>query len=61
MEEENCSHKDIRPNKELTSLHLCFECKQPLVCNEVEILNMFYEVGGFCDNEKCPRYLLLVV
>lgn len=40
--------------------HLCFECKENLLANEVEILNQFYEVGAFCGNEKCKRYLILV-
>ena len=44
----------------LANTNLCVECGGELVCNEIEILNMFYEVGAFCDNEKCKRYMILV-
>jgi len=46
--------------KAIANTHLCVECGGGLVCNEVEILNMSYEIGAFCDNEKCKRYMILV-
>lgn len=45
----------------IANTHLCFKCASQLVCNEVEVLGQYYEFGAFCDNEKCERYLLLVV
>ena len=39
----------------------CRKCDSQLICNEIEILNQYYEVGAFCDNEKCEMYLILVV
>ncbi len=60
-EKESCKHEDVTLKKTLTNLHLCISCGGTLVSNEVEILNMLYEMGGFCDSEKCERYLVLVV
>jgi hypothetical protein len=39
----------------------CMRCKGELICNEVEIHNEFYEFGAYCDNERCDRFLILVV
>ncbi len=52
---------DYKLHKTFVNTNLCFKCGKSLTVNEIEILNMFYEVGGFCDDEKCERYLLLVV
>jgi hypothetical protein len=57
----NCKHEDIKLVGAIANTQLCFKCGNNLVANEIEILNTYYEVGGFCDNEKCERYLLLVV
>lgn len=61
MSKDECNHEDVKLVGAIANTHLCFECGGSLVANEIDILNMFYEVGGFCDNEKCKRYLLLVV
>lgn len=61
MKEENCKHEDMKLVGIITNTHLCFKCGGHLSVNEIEIFNQFYEVGGFCDNEKCERFLLLVV
>lgn len=45
----------------LKNTHLCVKCGNTLCANEIEILNSYYEVGGFCNNEKCERFLILVV
>ena len=39
----------------------CITCKWSLCSSEIEIHGTFVEVGGFCDNAACIRYLLLVV
>lgn len=56
-----CEHKDVKIVGAIINTHLCFECGNNLVSNEIEILNQYYEIGGFCGNEKCKRYLILVV
>ena len=63
MEEEKkkCNHEDAMPIGKLPDTSFCWKCKNQLVSNEVEILNMYQEIGGFCDNPECGRYLLLVV
>jgi len=38
----------------------CNKCETPLLANEIEILGTFYEIGGYCDNKDCERYLILV-
>ncbi len=58
---EECKHEDLKLVGVIPHQDKCLVCKEGLVANEIEILNMFHEVGGFCDNEKCIRYLLLVV
>ena len=45
----------------IANTHLCFKCAGNLVSNEIEVLGDYIEVGGFCDSEKCERYLVLVV
>lgn len=56
-----CKHEDTKLLGAIANTHLCFKCSGQLVCNEIEIFNSFHEVGGFCNNEKCERFLLLVV
>lgn len=40
---------------------ICLKCKGELKANEIEIFGEFHEVGGYCDNKECERYLILVV
>lgn len=54
------THIETAIQKAIANTHMCFKCKGILICNEIEILNQFYEVGVFCDNEKCERYMILV-
>ena len=56
-----CEHKDCKIVGAIANTHLCHKCGGELVSNEIEIIGAFYEVGGFCDNEKCERFLVLVV
>ena len=58
---EDCKHEDAIPVSKLPDTSFCWKCHSQLVSNEVEIYNMWQEIGGFCDNPKCERYLLLVV
>lgn len=58
---EECKHEDLKLVGAIANTHLCFKCGGNLVANEIEIFNQLYDVGGFCDNEKCERFLLLVV
>lgn len=58
---KECKHEDVKLVGAFINTHLCFKCGGNLVSNEIEIYNEFYEVGGVCDNEKCERYLILVV
>lgn len=58
---EECKHKDVKLVGAIANTHLCFKCSKPLVSNLVEILNQDCEMGAFCDDEKCERFLLLVV
>lgn len=61
MNDQECKHEDMKLVGCIANTHLCFKCGKNLVSNEVEILNVYHEIGGFCDNEKCERFLLLVV
>lgn len=58
---EECKHE----NSELIGIiqphPKCIKCGNQLIAHDIEIFNMYEEIGGFCDNEKCERYLLLVV
>lgn len=58
---EECKHEDLKLVSVLNNTDKCFKCSEQLVCNEIEIFNQFYEVGAFCNNEKCERFLILVV
>ena len=58
---EECKHEDMKLVGVIANTHLCFKCGGNLVSNEIEIFSEFHEVGGFCDNEKCERFLILVV
>lgn len=58
---KECKHEDVKLVGAIANTHLCFKCGGVLLSNEIEIIGAQYEVGGFCDNEKCERYLLLVV
>jgi len=60
-QEKKCGHEDLKLIGAIINTHLCFECGNNLVSNEVEILNQYYEIGGFCDKKECKRYLILVV
>lgn len=57
----DCKHEDCKLVGCIANTHLCFKCHQPLICNEIEIYGEFHEIGGFCNDEKCERFLLLVV
>lgn len=61
METKDCKHKDSKLESVLVNTHLCTKCGKNLVAHEVEIFNTYYEIGGFCDNKECERFLLLVV
>ena len=64
MEEEecnNCKSEDISIIGAIANTHLCFKCGKSLVINELEIYGEFKEIGAFCNDEKCERFLLLVV
>jgi len=61
METEKCNHKDIKVKSILFNTHLCIECGENLVSHEIEIFNSYYEIGGFCNNKDCKRFLLLTV
>lgn len=54
-----CKHEEVLVEA-IANTHLCHKCGGNLCANDVEILGQYYEVGGFCDNEKCERYLILV-
>lgn len=58
---EKCHEHDLVLVGAITNTHLCLKCEKHLAASEVEILNQYYEIGSFCDNEECERYLLLVV
>lgn len=58
---EDCEHKDIKLVGAIANTHLCFKCGKQLTVSEIEIFNQFYDVGAFCNDEKCERFLLLVV
>lgn len=58
---EECKHEDMKLVGAIANTHLCFKCGKNLVVSEIEILGSFYEIGGFCNDEKCERFLLLVV
>lgn len=58
---EECTHEDCKIVGAIANTHLCFKCHGELVANEIYINYEYVEVGGFCNNEKCERFLLLVV
>lgn len=39
----------------------CIKCGESLLLAENEVMGAYYEIGGYCDNKECERYLLLVV
>lgn len=39
---------------------LCRKCKKQLLAHEIEILNMFYEVGVYCGNESCEMFEIII-
>lgn len=41
-------------------LQVC-KCGELLVAHEIEIHGEFIEIAGYCDNEECIRFNLLVV
>jgi hypothetical protein len=55
-----CDHKDAVLVGAIANTYLCVKCQGELICNEIEILNEYYEIGAFCNNEKCERFLILV-
>lgn len=61
MKEDNCKHEDVTLVGAIANTHLCFKCGKNLVSNEIEVYGEYYEVGAFCNDEKCERFLLLVV
>ena len=61
-----CYHKSmtahtIKKKERDERYDVCVECGDPLYIHEVDVLNMFYEVGAHCINENCKRCRLLVV
>lgn len=60
QKEKKCEHEDVKLIGAIANTHLCFECGGVLVSNEIEILGQYYEIGAFCRNEKCKRFLILV-
>lgn len=57
---ESCKHGDVKLVGMMKSPDTCLECKGQLIANEIEIFNQYYEVGGFCDNSECKRYMILI-
>lgn len=47
--------------KEQEKINVCSQCKEPMYIHEVDVLGMNYDVGYFCDNEKCPHYKILKI
>lgn len=54
-----CTHENMEIIGEIDT-SVCIKCRGALVSNEIEYLGVFLEVGGFCYNKECERYLLLV-
>ena len=54
MEKEQCTHPVLEPV-------LCRKCKSHLVAHEEEIMGILCEIAGYCNNEKCDFYKVLVV
>ena len=59
--QDDCKHEDVKVTGVEINTHLCVSCGKELFGNEVEIFNEYYYVGGWCGNEKCNRYRLLVI
>lgn len=61
--DDKCKHEDAKivGQIEPKEWQKCIKCGTQLVVSEIDIWGIFYEVGGFCDNKQCERYLLLVV
>lgn len=55
-----CSHEDATLVKAIANTHFCVKCSKNLVSNEIYINYEYVEVGAFCDDDKCERYMLLV-
>ena len=58
---EDCKCEDAMPVGKLPDTSFCWKCHAQLVSNEVYVNYEYVEIGGFCDNPKCERYLILVV
>lgn len=39
----------------------CEVCDVDLFLKEIEIYGQLYPIGVYCNNEKCARYLFLLV
>ena len=57
---KHCSHEDATLVKAIANTHLCVKCSANLVSNEIYVNYEYVEMGAFCDNEKCERYMILV-
>jgi hypothetical protein len=51
---KECTHEDATPV-------LCTACKSYLRAHEIEVLGNFIEIGAFCENRACIKYLLLTL
>jgi len=53
QEKETCKHEILEPV-------LCRKCKGQLVAHEEEILGAMHEIAGYCPNEECEFYKILI-
>ena len=60
-DKKDCSHDSVKLVGAIFNTHLCVSCGGQLVVNEIEIMSSFHEVGAFCNNDKCDRYVILVI
>lgn len=53
IEDQNCNHEVLMPV-------LCRKCMTQLVAHEEEIHGVLVEIAGFCPNDKCEFYEVLI-
>lgn len=51
----------MKEDKQKEQCEICVECSEDILVHEIEILNVFYEIGGYCNNPNCKRYKILLV
>lgn len=39
----------------------CDKCMEEMMIHQIKILNMYFEIGVYCDNPECERFKVLMI